>query len=581
MEPQAAMPALNAWPPAGVGVGPRKTGQTAARDDGPVAGEIPVCDLCRRFGFQPRLNHLGTRFSVAGQDVSDRVALLVAPWTAHASGWDSEPAARLAQRTAEELADWACRNGHEEVAEALCAGAADLQKLLDSPLDLNHVALQMVWDRLGPAVQGIAEPAEAVRGDDTADPRQAVVSVEPRALEELLEGVSGLFVLGDWLQATGARIASDHKLRGVVEELQQINRELKTQSETLQRGIFELQTESSEPLVERLGRAAVQIAAGQGFRLSLECRVQSAAVDRRAVEAVEEAARLVLEFLLVDSADLGVGDADPEAAPVGPLAVSEDALALEIDSHTDHGRVVFRFGRPDVEVSAASVRRQAMAGDLVGAEEAEQFDDQAAMQLLLRPGMARPEGLGSDYRKQLGLHEAAALVAPWGGRLEVRSTPDEGTAVLMALPSQQGATTVDALLVEQGGGLFLVPFDFVREVAHLEAGSVYAVQGRPTAIIQGSPQAALGLDELLGLDRCSGAEYPQDSGRPGILVEHEATSVVLLVERVLGHRKVVVRSLERILPGVRDVSGVAPLDQGQLALVLDVPNLLARLAGTG
>jgi chemotaxis protein histidine kinase CheA len=48
----------------------------------------------------------------------------------------------------------------------------------------------------------------------------------------------------------------------------------------------------------------------------------------------------------------------------------------------------------------------------------------------------------------------------------------------------------------------------------------------------------------------------------------------LLVDRVFGHRQIVVRSLRGVVPGSEKLAGVAQLGGGRLALVLNVPDLV-------
>ena len=65
-----------------------------------------------------------------------------------------------------------------------------------------------------------------------------------------------------------------------------------------------------------------------------------------------------------------------------------------------------------------------------------------------------------------------------------------------------------------------------------------------------------------------------------VVVEAEGRRAALLVDELLGQQQVVVKNLEANYRKVTDVSGATIMGDGRVALILDVPALLARaLAG--
>lgn len=530
------------------------------------------CDLCRRFGFVPQVERLAAHFSVLDDDLAADLVLLTAPWFVHQQGRDPEPAARLALETVSARAAWAEQNGRESQFEALQAAADDLDRLLHSPLDLNHTALQMVWDRLSPALREmVGADGSPADGSEGTVPGDDAYCVEVNQIENLNERISGLFVLGDWLQAVGSRMAADRKLRDVVEELHQINRELKIQSEALQQDIFALQTESGQSIFPGLCQTAVRTAAGQGFRLDVHCDAAPLEIDRRASDDFRHAAERVIEFLLADCEA-------PSEAGGAAATPSADVVLFEINVESSRGQTVTRFQRAGLAIDPDRVRQQAVAHGLLSVEDSAGLSDQESLGLLLRPGMDWPGTESAGYRGPLRLHEAAAFLARHEGRLGI-GTDEAGTWLSLELPRLQGTTTIDALLVAQCGQLFLIPFEYVCEATRIPLDGLRRVQNRPMVLVQGSWHMAACLEGVLGLEPSMGQGEPAAAERPGVLVQTGERTAVILLEEIVGHRKAVVRPLKRILPGTcGDVAGVAPLDQGRLALVLDIPSLLNRLA---
>lgn len=87
---------------------------------------------------------------------------------------------------------------------------------------------------------------------------------------------------------------------------------------------------------------------------------------------------------------------------------------------------------------------------------------------------------------------------------------------------------------------------------------------------------AVSLDEVLGLP-------PGDGGRCGntaAVVGCKHGQLCLLFEQLVGTRQIVLRSMNAIFAGQQKISGVAQLGAGQLALVLNVPELVRDLVRT-
>jgi two-component system chemotaxis sensor kinase CheA len=65
-----------------------------------------------------------------------------------------------------------------------------------------------------------------------------------------------------------------------------------------------------------------------------------------------------------------------------------------------------------------------------------------------------------------------------------------------------------------------------------------------------------------------------------VIVEHENRQAAVLIEEILGQQQVVIKSLENNYQKVPGIAGATILGDGRVALILDVPGLMA-LARSG
>jgi two-component system chemotaxis sensor kinase CheA len=60
-----------------------------------------------------------------------------------------------------------------------------------------------------------------------------------------------------------------------------------------------------------------------------------------------------------------------------------------------------------------------------------------------------------------------------------------------------------------------------------------------------------------------------------VIVEHEGRLAALMVDELLGQQQVVIKSLEHNFKKIEGVAGATILGDGHVALILDVPGLVA------
>ncbi|MCP4785901.1 MAG: hypothetical protein GY878_20355 [Fuerstiella sp.] len=137
---------------------------------------------------------------------------------------------------------------------------------------------------------------------------------------------------------------------------------------------------------------------------------------------------------------------------------------------------------------------------------------------------------------------------------------------------RKAVVVIDGLLVRHGDSTFILPFEFIREIFELDGDQIGSVQGRKVALIRGEPFAAVSLGELLGMGP---PDYSSGAPVRGVLVTFKTVSILLVVDAIVGQRKVVINNISKILDRTGIVSGVAQLGGGELALVLSTSELIS------
>jgi chemotaxis protein histidine kinase CheA len=198
------------------------------------------------------------------------------------------------------------------------------------------------------------------------------------------------------------------------------------------------------------------------------------------------------------------------------------------------------------------------------------LDDAALLDLLARPGLTTAAAVTRVSGRGVGVDAALARVRALGGALSLATVAGQGTRFTLRVPLTLAVTPV--LVVRSGGAPYALPIAHVRGTREPAAGEVPVTLAelvgapRPGAgtVDAGAREAGAGeatLGEVVLLD---------DAGGPG------RPPVAAFVDRVDGRADRVVKPLPRLRGAFRTAAAATILDDGEVALVLDVPALLAR-----
>jgi two-component system chemotaxis sensor kinase CheA len=169
------------------------------------------------------------------------------------------------------------------------------------------------------------------------------------------------------------------------------------------------------------------------------------------------------------------------------------------------------------------------------------------------------------------------------GHMSVGSTRGEGTRITLSVPLT--VAVVDAFLVEGRTGLFAVPAGSVASVDLVERARLRPTLSGCFLAPEGGSEPAEGaglipvfdLDGMLGLEAAGSGHTeaaPLHEGPvPMLAYQLDGTRGALAVGKIIRRGDLVVRPLGPPLERLRKYSGVALLDDGSLALIVDLANL--------
>ncbi|MBI5380631.1 MAG: chemotaxis protein CheA [Opitutae bacterium] len=219
-------------------------------------------------------------------------------------------------------------------------------------------------------------------------------------------------------------------------------------------------------------------------------------------------------------------------------------------------------------LNAEKIRAKAIARGLLAAEA--RPSDQELYQMIFLPGFSTADTVSQLSGRGVGLDVVKKRIELLRGTVELRTRPGQGTEIRLSLPLT--LAIIEGLMVEIDGDRYILPLSIARETIELSQAQRAAGNGRNVVELRGELIPYLRLRDVFALPGAGPAVERV------VIVELEDKRLGLAVDAVLGNHQTVLKSLGWLGQHVQVYSGATVLGDGRVALILDVPNLVAYAA---
>jgi len=212
-------------------------------------------------------------------------------------------------------------------------------------------------------------------------------------------------------------------------------------------------------------------------------------------------------------------------------------------------------------------RVAARAKDRLGIDNAIAWDNERLFALIFESGFSTAEHLTDLSGRGLGLDIVRRSILALRGTVEVTSRLGSGTRFVMRLPLT--VAIIDGFRVEAGGEHYILPMESVVECLDLPADP-YGGTHYGLVSLRGEPLPYIKLALRFGQ-----RESTTDRARLLVIRAPDGRRAAIQVDTFRGESQIVVKAKEKMFQGLQGVSAFTVLDDGRVAMVLDVPWLVA------
>lgn len=218
-------------------------------------------------------------------------------------------------------------------------------------------------------------------------------------------------------------------------------------------------------------------------------------------------------------------------------------------------------------------------------KETDVCSDKEIMNLIFSPGFSTAEQVTNLSGRGVGMDVVKRNISKLKGLIDIDSQEGQGTTMQIKVPLTIGI--LQSLVVNVAGEIFAVPLGNVIESLRISMDEIQVVDDYEVMTLRNQVLPLIRLEEVFKLssreERCWYAPTKKFDGtrKHGkifvVVVGLAEKRIGLVVDNLITQQEVVIKSLGKLLTGVKGFSGGVVLGDGTVSLILDIPEIVENL----
>ena len=376
-----------------------------------------------------------------------------------------------------------------------------------------------------------------------------MIRVDTRLLDDLMDQVGELVTARGSLLELAQRIPSQALHEGVGR--------MDSLVKGLQQQAMKLRMMPLDLIADRFPRAVRDLARRRGKELNFEIVGREIELDRAILEELPDP----LLHIFRNSIDHGIEPPEERVRKGKPPTGT-----VRLEATKERESVLIRVSDDGRGMDPATLRRVALERGTITREQHETMSDAEALQLITLPGFSTAKEVTEVSGRGVGMDVVRSTIESLRGSLLIESVPGQGSRFTLKLPLTLAVLAV--LLIEVDDERYALPVSAVEQMVEVPTREIQRSQGIELIAWDGTLVPLIRLRRLLG---CPGEA--EGDMHLVVLCEIKGRIAGVMVDRMVGYREVVVKSLGKALKSVRGFAGVTILGDGSTVLILDLNTL--------
>ncbi len=378
------------------------------------------------------------------------------------------------------------------------------------------------------------------------------VRVDIERLDVLMNLVSELIIIKNSLDNL-SNVKDNSDYSESIEYLERI-------TTSLHDAVMKVRMVPVETVFNRFPRMIRDVARELNKDIELHMSGEETELDRTVIDEIGDP----LIHILRNSADHGLETKSERIAANKP-----ETGNIYLRAYQDGNTVVIEVEDDGRGINIEKVRSKIVEKGLESQEIVNSFSDKEIVEFLFKPSFSTADKITDISGRGVGLDVVKTKIEALGGLVEVETKQGVGSKFIIRLPLT--LAIIQALLVNIGTEKYAIPLSSIQEIDNVKFSDIKMVRNHEVIMLRDMIIPLVRLDKVLSVKTAIPDEKKKHL--TVVVVKKGDKLSAFSVDSLIGQQEIVIKSLGKIMSGIKCIAGATILGDGNVALIVDVNSL--------
>ncbi|NLE26053.1 MAG: chemotaxis protein CheA [Clostridiaceae bacterium] len=315
-----------------------------------------------------------------------------------------------------------------------------------------------------------------------------------------------------------------------------------------------------ETVFNRFPRMIRDISRELGKEIELHMSGEETELDRTVIDEIGDP----LIHILRNSADHGLETQEQRLKTNKPSVGN-----IYLRAFQDGNNVVIEVEDDGQGIDVDKVRKKIVQRGLESSEIVNALSDKEIIAYLFKPNFSTADKVTDLSGRGVGLDVVKTKIEALGGIVEVDTVRGKGSKFTIRIPLT--LAIIQALLVRIGEEKYAIPLGSIQEIENIKPQDIRLVRNQEVILLRDMVIPIVRLGSILSVP----GTVPDEAKKTitCVIAKKGEKLSAFMVDSLIGQQEIVIKSLGKVLAGVKYIAGATILGDGNVALILDVNSL--------
>ncbi|MCC3145219.1 chemotaxis protein CheA [Halanaerobium sp. Z-7514] len=290
---------------------------------------------------------------------------------------------------------------------------------------------------------------------------------------------------------------------------------------------------------------------------------QETELDRSIIDELADP----LTHLLRNAVDHGI-----EAAEIRKEKGKTEQGKIELKAYQKGSEIIIEVVDDGAGIDADNIAAKAVEKGIISQEEVEQLDKREILDFVFHPGLSTASKVTNVSGRGVGMDIVRNTVKKLDGQISIESELGKGSRFTISLPLTLAIT--QALMIKIAGDVFAIPINAVSETLTMETKNIKQLRGKDCIVLREQTIPLVSAAEIFAEEDFEAPKEETDK-LSVVIIKNADRQIGLIVDQLLNQQEIVIKSLGNYLQDIDCISGATIIGDGDVALILDVRDIIA------